>query len=98
MAQAVPLTANAVGFVLLVPLLARNPKLVLAPAASVPFQLALVTVTAAPDWVSAAFQDWLTCCPSAKVQVNVHPLIAAVPVFATVTSPWNPPPHCPETV
>jgi hypothetical protein len=54
-------------------------------------------VTPLPDWVSVVFQNCDTVCPLANVQDTFHPLIAAVPVFVTVTWAWNPPDHCVET-
>ena len=64
---------------------AMKPKLVDAPGASAPFQLTFRAVTAAPFWVSELLQDWVTCCPSAKVNVADHPDDATLVAFITVT-------------
>src|SRR3712207_7785435 len=58
-------------------------------------QAALVIVTRLPAWVAVPPQAWLTVCPPAKVRVTVHPRLGTVPRLVTVTSPWNPPCHCP---
>jgi hypothetical protein len=68
---------------------ARNPKVVLAPAASGPFQAAGVAVTAVPLWVTVALQLWLTTWPLAKFQVTFQLVIGVLPEFLTVTPPWK---------
>lgn len=52
-----------------------------------------MTVTFAPDWLTVPFQDWLTVWPFAKAHLTLQPLIEALPVLFTVTSPWKPPGH-----
>src|SRR4051794_36607334 len=66
----------------------RNPKVVLAPAARLPFQLAFFTVTFDPLADSVPFHTWLSVWPLAYVHVTVQPVTAAAPAFTT-TSPWN---------
>ena len=63
-----------------------------APAASAPFQDALVTV--APVWsvLREPFQAWLTVCPPVKFHRAVQPVTADAPAV-TDTSPWKPPGH-----
>lgn len=68
-----------------------RPKVVLAPAPRVPFQLRFLTVTLLPLVVRVPFQTWLIVCPLGRVQVTVQPLRVEVPPLATVTSVWNPP-------
>ena len=48
------------------------PLVVDAPAASEPFQAAFRAVTAAPDCVTVAPQDWLTTWPLPKLNVAVQ--------------------------
>lgn len=65
--------------------LARKPKVVLAPAGTVPFHPALRTVVP----VSAPFQTWVIRLPVGSTSVTAHEEIAAVDeVLVTVTSPW----------
>lgn len=52
-----------------------------------------MTVTFAPDWLTVPFQSWLIVWPFANVHLTLQPLIEALPVFFTVTSPWKPPGH-----
>ena len=68
------------------------PNVVLAPAASDPFQDRLTTVTDDPDTVSVPFHSWVMLCPLASVHRTVQPWVADPPAF-TVTWPWNPPDH-----
>lgn len=58
---------------------------------SVAFHPRLVAVTVGPDWVTAAFQAWLTVWPCANVHLTVQPLTAS-PRFVTTTSAPNPRP------
>jgi hypothetical protein len=76
---------------------ARNPKVVLAPAPRLPLYVVLRAVTVAPLLVMSAPQLLLICCPLAKVQVTVQPLIAVLPAV-TRTSAWKPPDQLPVIV
>lgn len=76
--------------------LPRNPKVVLAPAASAPFHVSFRAVTDGPP-VTTADQYWVTDWPSVKVQLTVQPLIGALPAV-TRTSAWKPPGHSLITV
>ena len=69
-----------------------KPKVVLAPAARLPFHERLLAVTLEPLLLRLVPQDWLTVCRSGKVQETVQPLLADEPAF-TVTSAWNPEAH-----
>lgn len=71
----------------------RNPKVVEAPAARLPFHARLATVTVLPDPVSVPFHACSTLTPLGIVIATCQPESAAVPGLATVTSPWKPPPH-----
>lgn len=63
-----------------------------APADRLPFQLTLLTVTFCPDWDQVPDQPWVRVWLPAKVQVTVHPVIAADPAV-TVRPAWNPLPQ-----
>jgi hypothetical protein len=52
-----------------------------------------VTVTAAPVCEKVPFQLEEMVWPLAKLQTNVHPLMAVVPVFAIVMLALKPPLH-----
>jgi hypothetical protein len=67
-----------------------KPNVVVAPAASEPFQEAFLTVTVEPLVVYVPLQSWVTCSPLVKVHLAVQPEIAAGPAF-TVTVLWKPP-------
>ena len=58
-----------------------------------PSKPALVAVTAAPDWVSDAFQIWVIACVPGQVYPICHPVVAVVPVLVTVKPSWKPPCH-----
>ncbi|PSK62019.1 hypothetical protein B0E53_06071 [Micromonospora sp. MH33] len=64
--QVAPLSAKLVGAGLLVsfqePL---KPKVAVPPVPTAAFQPASRAVTWAPDWLTVAFQTWVTCCPAA---------------------------------
>jgi hypothetical protein len=80
--QALPFTAKAVGTGLLVVQVPLNPGLTVPFAGTLPFQLALVTVTSCPDWLKVPFQPWVTLWPAAgKVKVRVQPFQAVPLVF-----------------
>ncbi|GAB3809345.1 hypothetical protein GCM10027605_44120 [Micromonospora zhanjiangensis] len=51
-----------------------------------------MTVTRAPDWLTAPFHSWLTVCPAANDQASCQPLTAS-PRLVTVTEAPNPPPQ-----
>jgi hypothetical protein len=72
---------------------AMNPTVTELPAASAPLHDTLVSVTFVPLWAYAAFQAWLTVCPSTNVNRTVQDVVAAVPVFCTVTPAWKPVAH-----
>jgi hypothetical protein len=84
------LSVNAVGLSLAPVTEPLNPIEVLAPAASAPFQLSLVTVTCVPLCVQVPFHPLATCWPSAKLKTSVQLVIAVVPLVI-VMPPWNPP-------
>jgi hypothetical protein len=63
-----------------------------APAARLPFQDALVTVTVFPDWDQVPDQPWVSVWFPANVKVTVHPVSALEP--AVMFRPiWNPLPQ-----
>ena len=62
-----------------------NPNVVFVPGASIPLCGALRAVTVWPDTVSVVFQKPDTVWPAGSVNVAVHALIVAVPVFVTRT-------------
>src|SRR5689334_11931095 len=74
-----------------------NPNVVASPAATVPFQLAFLTVTSEPLVVAVPLQSWVRVCDPGQVQVTVHLPMAEVPA-CTITWPWNPPVHVPVTL
>jgi hypothetical protein len=53
----------------------------------------LLTVTAAPDWVSLPFHRLLISWSPGKVQPRFQPLSALEPVLVTVICPSKPPCH-----
>ena len=64
-----------------------NPKAVVAPAASEPFQAAFVAVTVEPVVVTAADHDCVTAPPPGSVNVVVQRVSGAVPAV-TSTVAW----------
>src|SRR5262249_42142409 len=56
----VPLRVNVAGTGFVCVQAPVNPKLTVAPPATVPFQEALTAVTAVPFWATVAFQAWFT--------------------------------------
>src|SRR4051794_8116718 len=74
-----------------------NPNVVESPAATVPFQLAFLTVTSEPLVLAVPLQSWVRVCELGQVQVTVHLPMAEVPA-CTITWPWNPPVHAPVTL
>jgi hypothetical protein len=70
-----------------------KPNVVVAPAANVPLWPSFRTVTAFAVTVSRPFHNCVIVDPLAWVQVTVHEVMVAVPVFRTTTSPWKPPGH-----
>ena len=74
------------------PGLAVNPKLVVAPAARVPFQCSLRTVYRLPARSAITPFQRLEIVPS-KSKVTVHDVSDVEPVFRTVTSPLKPLPQ-----
>lgn len=58
------------------------------PGANGGLQLGAVAVTVLPLCETVAFQPWLTVLPLGMVQVAVHGLAVALPVFRTVTVAW----------
>lgn len=69
-----------------------NPKSVVPPVASEPFQPTLVAVTVVPDWLTWALQALVICWPVPAVQRSVHPLIAE-PRLVSRTDAVKPPGH-----
>lgn len=53
----------------------------------------LTALTAAPVWVSVAFQICETVCDPGQDQPTVHFDVATVPELVTVKPSWNPPLH-----
>jgi hypothetical protein len=88
--QVTPLTEKLAGPLLLPVNAPLNPMFVLAPVASAPFQLSLVTVTFSPDWDQVPSQPLVTCWPPGNVNASVQ-LVIAGPVLVIVTLPVNPP-------
>ena len=74
------------------PGLAVNPKLVVAPAATLPFQCSLRTVYRLPARSAITPFHSVEIVPS-KSKVTVHDDSGTAPVFRTVTSPLNPLPQ-----
>ena len=74
------------------PGLAVNPKLVFAPAATVPFQCSLRTVYRLPARSAITPFQRLEIAPS-KSKLTVHDVSDVEPVFRTVTSPLKPLPQ-----
>lgn len=70
-----------------------KPMLVDPPAASEPFQGALVTVTAAPVWLYVALQPCVTFWSPGNVKPSCHDDHADEPVFVTVSAAVKPVPH-----
>ena len=52
----------------------------------------MVAVTFGPDWVSAAFQIWVTCWFPGNIQVTVH-AVTGLPRLVTDTLAVKPPDH-----
>ena len=75
--------------------LARKPKVAVAPAPRLPFQLSFVTVYGLAVWDVRPPQSWVNFCPAVNVTVTVQPVVVVVPVLVTVTPPWKPPGHWP---
>jgi hypothetical protein len=75
-----------------------SPKVTDAPGATVPFQLALRTVTAVPDWLYMPFHTLVTAWPLGHVHDTAHAPIGVLPRLVTFTSAWNPPCHVPVIV
>ena len=73
--------------------LTMKPKVVDAFPATEPLYEAFLTVTAPLVPVLVPLQMVLRVCPLARVKWTVHPLSVVEPLFATVTSPSNPPGH-----
>jgi hypothetical protein len=69
------------------------PNVVEPPAGIAASQLRSPIVTAAPDWLSAAFQICVTVCDPGHEYPTVQPAVAAVPEFVTVKPSWNPRPY-----
>jgi hypothetical protein len=92
--QAVPLSAKPDG-VAAAPV-ALKPKEAVPPVAIAPFQEALRTVTAGPDWVTLPFHSCVTLCPEPNVKVSVHELTAA-PRLVIVAEAPKPPGHWLDT-
>ncbi|BCJ61252.1 hypothetical protein Jiend_46740 [Micromonospora endophytica] len=63
--QVVPFSAKLVGTGLLPVHEPLKPKLALALVPMVALWSTLRAVTWVPDWVTVAFQAWVTCCPAA---------------------------------
>src|SRR3954463_8365583 len=64
------------------------PKVVWPSAATWPFQSALRTVTAEPDWLSVPFQTLAIVWPAGSVQPTCQCVYGVVPWFITVTVAW----------
>lgn len=85
-----PFSVNAVGLALVPVTLALKPIGVLAPAASEPFQLSLVTVTCSPLCVQVPSHPLVTCWLPENVKTSVQ-LVIAVDPLVIVILPENPP-------
>ena len=68
--------------------LTTMPKLVVPSAAMPPFQLALRTVIAEPDWLSVPFHTLAIVWPAGSVQPACQLVYALVLWFITVTVAW----------
>ena len=68
-----------------------KPNDTVAPVAMAALYDMLVAVAAAPDWVTVAFQAWVTVCPLGNVQVSRHPLTGSPRL---VMSTFAPKPSC----
>jgi len=86
---AVQVVVGIVGVAVEVPM---NPNVVLAPAASVLFQLTGCAVTLPDADTTVAFHACDTASPVGSCQPMVQPVMALV-AAVTVTSPWKPPDH-----
>ncbi|RPF31219.1 hypothetical protein EDD92_1052 [Streptomyces sp. TLI_185] len=73
--QALPLSVNAVGAVLLAPLFAMKPTVTEPPAGTVFVYEAGATLTAPPDWVGVPPHMFVTLWPSAKEKPSFQPSI-----------------------
>jgi len=69
-----------------------KPKLKVPPEATVPLYDRLEAVTAAPDWLMAAFQPCVTFWLPANDQPSFQ-LVSALPVLVTVTEAVKPLSH-----
>jgi hypothetical protein len=91
--QTVPLSEKVAGTALLVPVMeALKPKLVPPLVGMLPFQLAFVTVTSAPDWLTVPFHSWVMVCPPLNDHVSRHPFTGS-PRLSMVTLAPKPPGH-----
>lgn len=81
---------NAVGLALVPVTLALKPIGVLAPGASEPFQLALVTVTCSLFCVQVPSHPLVTCWSPENVKTSVQLVIAVAPLVIVIL-PENPP-------
>jgi hypothetical protein len=90
--QAAPLSVNAVGLALVPVTLALKPIGVLAPGASEPFQLSLVTVTCSLPCgcVQVPSHPLVTCWLPENVKTSVQLVIAVAPLVMVIL-PVNPP-------
>src|SRR5690348_8764005 len=70
--------------------LPRNPSVIDAPTASVPFHAALRNVATVPLWLTVEFHACVTVWLPGNAMRTVHPVTATEPALVTVTSPWKP--------
>jgi hypothetical protein len=88
--HAAPFSVNAVGLALVPVTSALKPIGVLAPGASEPFQLSLVTVTCSPLCVQVPSHPLVTCWLPENVKPSVQLVIAVAPLVIVIL-PVNPP-------
>src|SRR5690349_7336286 len=93
LAHAVPLRVNPVGSASLLVQAPWNPNDAVPPGATLPLQDMFVAVTAAPFWLTVAFQALVTFVSPGKVKATVQPLSEAPAVFVRVTFAVRPPVH-----
>jgi hypothetical protein len=95
--QATPLRENAVGTGFEPVHEPLKPNDAVPPVPIEPFQAALRTVTAEPDWVTVPLQSWVMVCPLGNVKVRDQELTGS-PRLVTSTAAPKPPGHWLETV
>ena len=84
--QATPLRVKAVGEVFVPLYEALKPKLAVPPVAIAPLYDRLAADTAAPVWVTVAFQPWVTFWPPVKSKARLQ-LLTAAALLVIFTAP-----------